>query len=143
MADQVNPLGSLAPGLPPTPPVPTVPATAARLPSVPETTLRPSLTQAADHQGPDGKGPSAPGVSSEQTLGAAVQDVKNYLQQLSSELQFGVDKGSGSFYFKVVNPATREVIRQVPSEEVLAMARKLREFANPKTASGVLMDKEG
>jgi flagellar protein FlaG len=83
------------------------------------------------------------GAPPEQTLGAAVQDVKNYLQQLPSELQFGVDKGSGSFYFKVVNPATREVIRQVPSEEVLAMARKLREFANPKTASGVLMDKEG
>ncbi len=143
MADQVNPLGSLAPGLPPTLPVPTVPATAIRLPSVPETTLRPPLTQAPVPQGPDGKGPSAPGVSPEQTLGAAVQDVKTYLQQLPSELRFGVDKGSGSFYFKVVDPATREVIRQVPSEEVLAMARKLREFANPKTASGVLMDKEG
>ena len=32
---------------------------------------------------------------------------------------------------------------QVPSEELLAMARKLREFAEEMGASGVLLDKEG
>lgn len=142
MADQVNPLGSLAPGLPPTPSAPAVQATANRLPSVPESP-RPSQIQASDLKGPDGKGLSVSGKTPEQALGAAAKDVQDYFQQLPTELQFRVDKGSGQFYFKVVDPATRMVIRQVPSEEVLAMARKLREFADPKTASGVLVDKEG
>lgn len=143
MVDQVNPLGSLAPGLPPTSQAPAVQTTANRPPSVQESTPNPSLLQASGPPGPDGKVVPAPGQSTRQALDAAAQDMKDYLQQLPSELQFRVDKGSGQFYFKVVDPATRKVIRQVPSEEVLAMARKLREFADPKSASGVLMDQEG
>lgn len=143
MADQVNPLGNLVPGLPPTSQAPAAQATANRPPSVPEPQSHPIQAQAPGLPGLDGKGTAAPGKGADQALGAAVQDVKAYLQQLPSELQFQVDKGSGRFYFKVVNPATREVIRQVPSEEVLAMARKLRALTDTKSASGVLMDKEG
>lgn len=143
MVDQVNPLGSLAPGLPPTSQAPAVPVTASRPPLVQESTPNPSLLHASAPVGPDGKAASVPGKSPEQALNAAAQDMKDYLQQLPSELQFRVDKGSGQFYFKVVDPATRKIIRQVPSEDVLAMARKLREFADPKSASGVLMDQEG
>lgn len=144
MVDQVNPLGSLAPGLQPTLQVPTVPASANRPSSVPEPAHSLPPVQAPDPRGAGGKSASKRlAKSAEQSLGTATQDVKDYLKQLPSVLQFRVDQGSGQYYFKVVDPATQKVIRQVPSEEVLAMARKLRELADPKSVSGVLMDKEG
>ena len=142
MADQVNPLGNLAAGLSPSSPVTTAAVVASHPSPVPDSSSQPIQTQA-----PDPKGLGAPGASagkpSAQVLGTAAQDVKDYLQQLPTELQFRVDQGSGEFYFKVVDPSTQKVIRQVPSEELLAMARKLRAFVDPKAASGVLMDKEG
>lgn len=138
MADQVNPLGNLAPGLPPTSPA-AVPAMATRPPSTAEPPPRPSPPPA---DAPNGRGMPASAATGA-TLNAAVQDVQKYLQQVPADLQFKVDKASGQFVFKVVNPATKEVIRQVPSEEVLAMARKLRALDGPKGTSGVLMDKEG
>ena len=55
---------------------------------------------------------------------------------------FQYDKDSGLTYFKIVSAKTGEVIRQVPAEEIITMARKLRELANPKDAQGVLMDQE-
>ena len=137
MADQVNPLGTLAPGLPPASPAATV--TVARTTSAPDSTSRP----ATPAPGPDGQGAPAAPPSSPAALQAAAQDVQKYLAKAPSELQFDVDKSSGRFLFKVINPVTKEVIYQVPSEEVLAMARKLRELDQPKGAAGVLVDKEG
>lgn len=60
-----------------------------------------------------------------------------------SDLLFRVDKDSGISFFKVVDVNTRKVIRQIPSEEVLAMARKLRELSGQTDAKGVLMNEEG
>ena len=135
MADQVNPLGTLAPGLPPASPV--AAATVTRVPSGPDPTTPRPVTPAP------GQGvPTAP-PSSPAALQGAAQDVQKYLPKASSELQFDVDKSTGRFLFKVINPVTKEVIYQVPSEEVLAMARKLRELDQPKGAAGVLVDKEG
>ncbi|MDE3032554.1 MAG: flagellar protein FlaG [Acidobacteriota bacterium] len=137
MADQVNPLGTLAPGLPPVSQAAVV--TASQTPSAPDSTPR-SATPAPV---PEGQGaPTAPS-SSPAALQAAAQDVQKYLAKAPSELQFDVDKSTGRFLFKVINPVTKEVIYQVPSEEVLAMARKLRELDQSKGATGVLVDKEG
>lgn len=71
--------------------------------------------------------------------------LNSHLQQTNSELQFQVDKDTGHTIYKVVNPSSGQVLLQVPSEEVLAMARNLRAMAMEKEtgASGVLMDKEG
>ncbi len=137
MADQVNPLGTLAPGLPPT--IPAATAMVSRAPSAPD----PSPSPATQALGPGGQAAPTASPSSSAALHAAAQDVQKYLAKAPSELQFDVDKSSGRFLFKVVNPVTKEVIYQVPSEEVLAMARKLRELDQPKGAAGVLVDKEG
>jgi len=137
MADQVNPLGTLAPGLPPT--LSAATATASRAPSAPDPTPVPTIPATV----PGGQAAPTASPSSSAALHAAAQEVQKYLAKAPSELQFDVDKSSGRFLFKVVNPATKEVIYQVPSEEVLAMARKLRELDQPKGAAGVLVDKEG
>jgi len=54
-----------------------------------------------------------------------------------------VDKATGRTIFKVVDQNTGKVVIQVPSEEVLALARNLRSLDPKLGASGVLMDKQG
>jgi flagellar protein FlaG len=133
MVDQVNPTGSLAPVLILTPQVATRPQPVQDT-SVPVNPARPQPTRLEGGPAP-ASGPS---------LDSAVQQVKDFFQQSQSQqLQFQVDPSSGETVFKIVDPQTKEVIRQVPSEDILAMARKLRELDQSKGASGVLVDKEG
>lgn len=54
-----------------------------------------------------------------------------------------VDQDTGISYFKIIDPKTQETIRQVPSEEVITMARRLKDMEGSKQASGVLVDEEG
>jgi len=82
-------------------------------------------------------------VVSKESLDAAAKVVEEFLQQSASYLKFGVDKETGTYFFRIIDPVTQETIRQVPSEEILTMARKLRSLSDPKDASGVLMDEEG
>ncbi len=128
MTDQVNPLGGLVAGMAKTIPV------ASPVPFKPPP--KPAEARAPSPERRD------QGVSKE-SLEAAATDVQDYFQQVPTDIKFVVDKATGTYYFKIIDPETREIIRQVPSEEVLAMARKLRELSNSRNASGVLMDKEG
>jgi flagellar protein FlaG len=41
-------------------------------------------------------------------------------------LRFNIDEGSGDTVITVYNAATDEIIRQIPSEEILAIARAAR-----------------
>lgn len=132
MADQVNPTGSLAPGLP----LALLSATQTRQA---QGKARAAKPVEADAKRADAAGAEAPSGS----LDAASKVFKEYLELAQSDLMFQVDQDSGRIYFKILDAATKEVIRQVPSEEILAMARKLRELADPKGAKGVLVDEEG
>ncbi|HUW50199.1 MAG TPA: flagellar protein FlaG [Sulfuricella sp.] len=57
----------------------------------------------------------------------AVDKVNKVVQALAnaSDLEFNVDEGTGKVVVKVVDKATKEVIRQIPSEEMLSIARSL------------------
>ncbi len=58
-------------------------------------------------------------------LDYAVNRLNEYIQNSRRDLHFSVDKDSGRVVVKVIDSATREVIRQIPSEEVVALARGL------------------
>lgn len=58
-------------------------------------------------------------------LEAATQVVRDFVKPVNNNLEFSVDKDSGQMVVKVVDRSTREVIRQVPSEEMLAIAKTL------------------
>ena len=132
MADQVSPLGGLAAGLPQTQQV------VAKPPPTPE---KPASKKVADPPSKDVEG--RPADASAQDLEVAAATIQDYFKNAQSDLKFSVDKDTGRLVFKIVNSATQEVIRQVPSEEVLSMARKLRALSNSGDAPGVLMDKQG
>ena len=55
----------------------------------------------------------------------AVQQIQSYLNDSQRQLQFQVDSSSGRTIVRVVNPETSELIRQIPSEEVLVLARAI------------------
>ena len=73
------------------------------------------------------------------TMEQAAQAFQNYLQSLPSNLQFQPDQQAGLVVFKVVNPITQKVIRQLPPEDVVEQARNLR-MAQSKEHSGILLD---
>lgn len=131
MADQVNLAVSLAPASPQTGPL---------------AKLNPSLSApASPSSGPTVRGRSG-APAKEPTpaeVDSAAQAFSDFLQQTQPDLVFQVDRATKEPYFEVVDAKTRKVIRQVPSEEVLAMARKLRELAHALDASGVLVDQQG
>ena len=130
MAAQVDPLGSLASGMVQAQQISTV-----------SSSSKPLKTRSAESR-PKAEDQQDAGVSGE-GLEAAAKRVADYLQKSSSDLEFGVDRDTGQYYFKVINPETHETIRQVPTEEMLAMAKRLRELGDAKNASGVLMDEQG
>jgi flagellar protein FlaG len=65
------------------------------------------------------------GISADQ-LGKIVERINQELQGANRELRFNIDDQSGRIVVKVVNTETDEVIRQIPSEEVLALARSAK-----------------
>jgi len=68
---------------------------------------------------------SAPNTSRE-TLQKAVDQANRTLQTLaSSELQFSIDKDTGIQVVKLTDKQTGEVIRQIPSEEMLEIAKSI------------------
>jgi flagellar protein FlaG len=55
----------------------------------------------------------------------AVEQIQRVVSLVANNLQFTVDKGTGKTIIRVVDSQTEEVIRQIPTEEVLSIARAL------------------
>jgi len=75
------------------------------------------------------------------TLDQASKDMQAYIKNLPSDLEFHRDEASGYTVFKLVNPITREVIREYPPKEVVEMARRLKQL-DQGDGSGVLIDQQ-
>lgn len=60
-----------------------------------------------------------------QQVESAVSKISDFVQNFQRDLQFSVDKDSDRLVVKVVDSETQEVIRQIPSEEALRIAKRL------------------
>ena len=54
-----------------------------------------------------------------------VSDLKDYVQNSRRNLDFQVDDVTGRVVVKVIDANSNTVIRQIPSEEILALSRRL------------------
>jgi flagellar protein FlaG len=63
-----------------------------------------------------------------EALNDAVRSLADYVQNMRRELQFSVDETTGRTVVKVTDADTGETIRQIPAEEVLALAHHLDEL---------------
>ncbi len=88
----------------------------------------PSGLQRQDLPATEQVSPAADGkAASASDLQSAVSHLNDYVQSLRRELQFSVDDASGQTVVKVVDPNSGELIRQIPSEEVLEISHRLQE----------------
>jgi len=55
----------------------------------------------------------------------AVESIRAAVAPMAQNLQFSMDQSSGKTVVRVVDTNTQEVIRQIPSEEVLKIAQDL------------------
>jgi flagellar protein FlaG len=68
-------------------------------------------------------------------LSQALEQLTKLARSKARDLQFSVDEVSGRTVITVINASTAEIVRQIPSEEVLALARNSDGF-------GALIDAE-
>lgn len=68
-------------------------------------------------------------VPSREAVHAAARRLEAYLRSVGRELRFQVDEASGQIVVSVLDAATGERIRQIPSEEMLRLARAHRDGA--------------
>ena len=80
--------------------------------------------------------PTEQAKPTEEELNKVVSNLNEFVQSVRRELQFSVDDDTGRYIVKVLNKETDEVVRQIPSEEVLAISSYLQ------TQAGLLIDTE-
>lgn len=61
-------------------------------------------------------------------LKEATEKLNKFVQGYASELKFSVDEDSGIGLVKVIDTQSKEVIRQIPSEEVVAIAQSIEKL---------------
>ncbi len=86
-----------------------------------------------------GKQPRETKVTKED-ITQAVSHLKEYVQHMKRDMDFSVDKVTGRFIVKVYDSETKELIRQIPSEEMLAISRHLVEFMDEDARKGFLIE---
>jgi flagellar protein FlaG len=77
------------------------------------------------------------------TPAAITEETVASLQAFSRELNFSIDQNSQRTVVSVVDKKSGDLIRQIPSEEFLKIAEKLKSMqSNVKQPIGVLVNKE-
>lgn len=58
-------------------------------------------------------------------LDQALSQIREFVEIAASDIDFSIDEKSGEMVVKIIDRATEEVIRQIPPEEMLEIARAL------------------
>ena len=58
----------------------------------------------------------------------AVDQIQQFTHTLTQNLKFSIDEDTGKTVIKIMDAQTQEVIRQIPSEEAIDIARALGEI---------------
>ena len=65
-----------------------------------------------------------------EAVAKAAADLQEFVKSMGLNLNFSVDETTGYHVVKVVNPDTGELIRQLPSEELLKISRDFQRLNN-------------
>ena len=84
---------------------------------------RQDMTQAAGKDLPQAESSQ---ISAEE-LQNVVKRLNENVQMVNRDLQFSVDEQSGRSVIRVVNAETQELVRQIPSEEILRISQYIKE----------------
>jgi len=73
----------------------------------------------------EAKAPAVPTEKPQEALKEALEDIERNIDESATSLRFSVDKTTGKTIVSVVDAQTQEVVRQIPAEEIMKMARAL------------------
>ena len=76
-----------------------------------------------------------------QDIRQSADKVQQMLTKAAPNLTFAVDSDSGRTVIKIVDPATHEILRQIPAEEILRMDKNLDQMM--QRLKGLLIDRQG
>ncbi len=76
-------------------------------------------------------------------INQAASYVNNFVKTIDRNLEFSVDETSGRVIITVREPETGKVVRQIPPEELLVIAKLVSENFDPSVPSGVLIADRG
>ena len=77
---------------------------------------------------------------SQEALEKVVSQLNAYIQNTQRDVDFSVDDSTGRVVVKVIDSESEEVIRQIPSEEMLAISRHLIESLETEQPKGFLIE---
>jgi len=82
-------------------------------------------TSDTDEARATGQETSTSAVSQEQAVQESVDKLNEFISPYVTSLQFSVDKDLGKVVVKIMDNETKEVIKQIPSKEILALTKAL------------------
>ncbi len=93
---------------------------------------KPDLAKATPESGgeilpPEGKIKPAQAVDAAE-ISQAVTQINKIIQNVQRDLSFSMDEDSGRFVIRVFDSGSGELIRQIPSDEVLAIVTHIRDI---------------
>ena len=77
---------------------------------------------------------------SQEALEKVVSQLNAYIQNTQRDVDFSVDDSTGRVVVRVIDSESEEVIRQIPSEEMLAISRHLVESLETEQPKGFLIE---
>jgi len=77
---------------------------------------------------------------SQEALEKVVSQLNAYIQNTQRDIDFSVDDATGRVVVKVIDSESEKVIRQIPSEEMLAISRHLIESLETEQPKGFLIE---
>lgn len=87
---------------------------------------------------PNGGGEKSEAAKKAQEVREAVRDIEEYVQNTKRELSFTVDEELNRTVIKVFDQQNDQLIRQIPREEILNIARTLHDLTENQ-ATGLLI----
>lgn len=75
-------------------------------------------------------------VAKQSELHEAVNRINTYVQSVQRDLSFSMDETSGHTIIKVIDSESGKLVRQIPSEEVLALATFIQSASDTGSTGG-------
>lgn len=69
-----------------------------------------------------------------------VSQLQDYVQSIQRDMQFHIDDATGRVIVQVIDSNSQEVVRQIPSEEMLAIARHLADSIENNKSKGFFIE---
>ena len=80
---------------------------------------------ANDTRSPSDANGNSNGGSSENQVTDAVEKLSKFVASIRPEISFSIDQSSGTRVVKILDSQSKEVLRQIPSEEAIQLAQAL------------------